>query len=239
MTDNTKVRSKSEEEDIDKTPDDTGSESDVDVDNQDTEGKMIPKSRLDKTIEQREAYKAELETTKEELSSIKDEIASLKELVTKTETKDSPTFTQEEESALEKIDKGLKQRGYMTRAEVEEMERIKSRNSEIVRLQSTYKKGTGFPPFEADKVMVYAKQKGFGDNLEAAYRDLHWEAISTAIAKGQSPNMEPPDSEKPTGSNQTVPVGITREKIAEMDVSEWNQKGASIMDKFKKSIFGK
>ena len=226
MKDDT-VHSKSEEEEV--IPDES-----VD-DNVSDDSQMIPKSRLDKVISQREEALNELESVKEkvsELESLKDEIAELKESL---KNRDDSEFTKDEEDALAKIDKGLKSRGYLTKAEFEETQRIDKRNSTIEKLADKYKRGSGYPEFRTDQVLVYAKKNGFGENLEAAYRDMHWDAIAQAIQKGTS--MEPPDSEKPTGGERQKGTQLTTDQISDMDLGEYDKSGA--FERFRKSIFGK
>lgn len=222
------VRSKSEETEV--TPEEKGEDS--------ASEQMIPKSRLDKVIEQREDALEQLETLKskvEDIDTLKAQLAELKESVSGKNTED--TFTREEEDALSKIDKGLKAKGYLTQEQLDERDRINNRNYEINKLTDKYKKGSGFPEFKTDEVLVYAKKKGFGENLEAAYRDLHWDAITQVMSKGGG--LEPVDSEKPVGGEREKGTQLTRGDVAEMELHDYEKNRSTIMDKFKKSIFGK
>lgn len=231
MQDDKTVHSKSEEEEV--------TTQEVGTDVSDTPGAMIPKARLDKVIEQREEALRELSTVKEKLESLeslKDEVAELKNSVSK-KNDDGEVFTREEEDALSKIDKGLKNKGYITQDQLDEMRRIDERNREINRLSDKYKKGSGFPEFKTDEVLVYANKKGFGGNLEAAYRDLHWEAITQVLSKGQE--TEVVESEKPTGGDRIKGTSVTTSQIANMDINEYSQNRDDIMGKFKKAIFGR
>lgn len=231
MNDDT-ANSKSEEEEV------IAETASTDV--SETNEQMIPKSRLDKVISQREEALSKLSGLEEEvesLKSLKDEIAELRESVNKKNEDDSEAFTKEEEDALEKIDKGLKGRGYVTKEELQELRRIDTRSNEVNRLSDKYKKGSGFPEFKTDEVLVYAKKKGFGDNLEAAYRDLHWEAIKQVYSKGGG--IEPPDSEKPTGGEREKGTQTTTSQILEMDPNEYEKNRDSIFQKFRKGVFGK
>lgn len=224
------VQSKSEETEV--TPEVKGEDS--------ASEQMIPKSRLDKVIEQREDALEQLETLKakvEDIDTLKAQLEELKESVSNKNTNNDDTFTREEEDALSKIDKGLKAKGYLTKEELDERDRINNRNYEITRLADKYKKGSGFPEFKTDEVLVYAKKKGFGENLEAAYRDLHWDAITQVMSKGGG--LEPVDSEKPVGGEREKGTQLTRGDIAEMELHDYEKSRSTIMDKFKKSIFGK
>jgi vacuolar-type H+-ATPase subunit I/STV1 len=205
----------------------------------DEDGQMVPKSRMDKVIEQREDFKAKYEENTEKLTSLEDTVKELQEKIDKKEENKSDAFTREEEDALSKIDRGLKQRGYLTKAELEELRSIDARNNEINRLQGKYHKGSGYPEFKTDEIMVYAAKKGFGNNLEAAYRDMHWEDITQIIAQKKGEGLEPPDSEKPTGADRPKQTELTGEQVKEMTPAEWNEKGPSIMEKFKRSVFGR
>lgn len=213
----------------------------VDQVTEDVSEQMIPKARLDKVIEQREKALEELNSLKEKVETIdalKEEIENLKQSVTRKDDAND-TFTKEEEDALSRIDKGLRSRGYLTKEEFEEQRRIEFRNSEINRLSSKYVKGSGYPEFKPEEVLVYAKKRGFGDNLESAYRDMHWEAITQMIAKKGISEIEPPDSEKPIGGDRQKATGLSTSEIAEMDINEYEKSRNDIMTKFRKSIFGK
>lgn len=227
----TKEPSKSEEEEVK-----TDVEETTDSDSA-SEEQMVPKSRLDKVISQREEALEQLESVKgeiEELKPLKDELAELRARIEKGSSDDTKKFTREEEDALEKIDAGLKQRGYMTKAEYEETRKADRRVLEINRLTDKYKKGSGFPEFKVDEIMIHAKKKGI-DDLEAAYRDKHWETLLQKARKGEG--FEPVESEKPTGGDRPKQTGISTEEISKMDLNEYEKSG--VFDKFKKSIFGK
>lgn len=210
------------------------------VDNEGEE-RMIPKSRLDKVIEQREELKAKYEETTGKLSSLEDTIKKLQDSIEKKQTQTSgAAFTPEEQQALDKIDQGLRERGYITRSEQEEMARIQQRNSELNRLQDKYKKGSGYPQFKADDVIVYAEKRGFGDNLEAAYRDMHFDAfIQAELKRSQDGGTRPPDSEKPVGGARDTATQVTRQNIASMSNSEYEQNREAILKKFKQSATGR
>lgn len=202
---------------------------------------MIPKARLDKVIEQREQALEELSSVKEklgEIDTLKEQLEELKSSVGK-KNEDGDVFTQEEESALSRIDKALKNRGYLTKDELEETRRIDRRNDTINNLSNKYHKGSGYPEFKTADVLVYAKEKGFGDNLEAAYRDMHWETITQVIAKRNGEGLEPIDSEKPVGGNRPASTELTATRIAEMDPNEYEKNRGSILEKFRKAVTGR
>ncbi len=212
------------------------------VDNDVSDDQMVPKSRLDKVIEQREQAQDELSSLKEKIEDIdtlKTELAELRESVSQKKNESDDGFTREEEDALAKIDRGLKAKGYLTKEELDERDRISNRNNQIDKLSSKYTKGSGFPVFKADEVLVYAKKMGFGNNLEAAYRDMHWDAITQVIAKRQGEGFEPVNSEKPIGGERQTGTELTTSAVAEMDDSEYEKNRSTILGKFRKSIFGK
>ena len=230
MADDTKVHSKSEEEEV---------KTDEVVDESDTsqeEGQMIPKSRLDKVIAQREEALEKMSVMEEkvsEIDSLKEEIEKLKS----SKKSEGESFTEEETGALKKIKTGIKDE-FMTREEFEEQKRIEQRESKIRTLSDKYKKGSGYPEFKADEILVYAKKNDFGSNLEAAYRDMHWEAIKQVLSKSGS-EVEVPDSEKPTGGDRVKGTSVTTTQIANMDESEYEKNRGDIMTKFKNAIFGR
>lgn len=224
------VHSKSEEKEI--KPD----EGEVTVDSDSSE-QMIPKSRLDKVIEQREEERILREAKEEELRLAKEKLEQIEQ--SKTVSQDSDTFTKDEEDALAKIERGLKQRKFVTIEDLEEQRRIDQRNLQIKELSGKYTKGSGYPEFKTDEVMVYAKKYGYGDNLEAAYKALHFDAIVQAEAQKRIGGIEPPDSEKPVGGERTKIAGISTTQIKEMSDAEYEKAREDIMTKFKKSVTGK
>jgi hypothetical protein len=208
---------------------------------EDGEEKMIPKSRMDRVIEQREAFKSKLEESTSKLTSLEETVKKLQESIeSQNKANSGVAFTDEEKQALDKIDKGLRERGYVTREEQEAMARIQNRNAELTRLTDKYKKGTGYPVFKADEVMIYAEKKGFGDNLEAAYRDLHFDAfIQAELDRTQGTGTQPPDSEKPIGGARDAATQVTRKAIAEMTPAEYEQHRESLLKQFKSSATGR
>ena len=228
---NDKAPSQSEDNDVINTDDKSADQA---VDTTET---MIPKSRLDSVIAQREEMKEKYEQTSEELKELKDTVKELQDSVSRkqTETHDE-AFTSEEEQALSKIERALKQRKFVTTEQLEELKNITKRNSVIERLQDKYGKGSGYPEFKTDDVMIHAKRNGFGDNLEAAYRDMHFDAFVQMAARKSS--VEPPDSEKPVGGEREAKTDITG-KVAEMDLSDYEQNRNDILSRFRRSVLGR
>lgn len=182
--------------------------------------------RVKKAIEQRdEERKARLE-----LENRLQELESKLNSSTKQELVDDGEYTKEEIQALEKAASYFAKKGFVTKDVLSESERVTKRGQEMKRLQDKYRE-TDYPDFNPDEVLVYAKQNGFGDNLEAAYKSLHLEAIISVESKKRANTV---DSEKPTGSATSQP-SVTRGDISNMTDEEF----ASFRQNFKSSIFKK
>lgn len=179
----------------------------------------------------------ELKGEKEKREQLEEQLEELRAQVNSQNSKqEEDVYTEEEEKALERIDKGLKKRGYLTKAELDEVQRTQERAQALKELQKEYSGENGYPKFDAAEVMAHAKKEGIG-NLRAAYRDLHHNAIVKVEAKRNT--TETVDSESPTGGAREVAADLDPAKIANMSDAEWAKKGPSIMQKFKNSIYGK
>lgn len=145
-------------------------------------------------------------------------------------------LTAEERSSIEKIDREMKKRGYVTQDQLDansEVDRIALTHS---RLSDKYNGSNGLPKYNALDVTTYAKSNGFGNNLEAAFRDMHFDAFVTVRAKQANAAPQPPSSEKATGGDRQAPIAeFTAEQIANMTPEEWDQNRSKILGAIKSS----
>lgn len=174
-----------------------------------------------------------------QIDALKDEMAELKSSINQRQVQeDDDSLTPEEKRALEKIEKNLlKEKNYLTRDELNEEKRVEKRASELTRLSDKYDGKNGFPRFETEDVVLYARQNGLGDNLEAAYREMHFDAIVRVTAKNSN-NPTPPTIEKPTGGgDKAAPeTQLTPEQIGNMSDDEYLQKRDAIMGSMKTAV---
>lgn len=179
-----------------------------------------------------EDLKSERETRKQ----LEQRLSELESRVSQSVKQDDGGYTQDEKEALQRILQGLKQEGgIVTKSDLEEVQRVQSRASTIKDLSDKYSGKNGYPKFDSVDVLEYAKKNGLGDNLEIAYRQLHWDAVVRAEAS-KIKNVDTVDSEETTTGQPTI-AGLTPQDIGGMSLNEFAENEATIMDKFKKSIF--
>lgn len=168
---------------------------------------------------------AEKNQLREEIGELKAEMQRLQERVSeRQETQDDDSLTREEELALERIDKNLRQRGYVTKNDLE----ADKEGEKLTSLQGKYNGSDGLPKFVPDEVVIHAKKNGYGRNYEAAYKDMHFDAIVQVAQR--RPNLQVPDSEKPTGGERKPATGeFTKEDIAKMSDAEYEANREKIL----------
>lgn len=216
----------------------TAEETEVDTSNEnesvDSEDKVIPKSRLDSVIAQREEERRRADELEERLAELE---GKLEERTTPA-TPATSDFTEEELRLLDRIGDGLRKKGFLTAEQQEEQSRIFERRSQISRLSDKYGKGSGYPSFNSDKVLVHAKKNGFGSNLEAAYKDMHWDAILDIEADKRSRGLNAVDSEKPS-KGERPSLGVTPQDIDSMGLHEYESQREDLLSKFRKAVTGR
>lgn len=165
---------------------------------------------------------------------LEDRIAKIEEQVkTRADSTGEYELTDEEKRALDKIDKALKERGYVKKEELDSAARIEKQALEFERLSEKYDGANGLPKFIADDVAAYAKQNGFS-SLEKAYRDMHWEAFVSVEVKKRSSGANPPHIEKPTGGERQIQGSTyTRDQISQMSPDEWEKNREKILRSLK------
>lgn len=175
------------------------------------------------------------------IEELQEQLASLKESVNQRQEQTGQNeLTDDERIALEKIDRQLKARGYVTKEELESSNRIEKRAIQIEKLSDKYDGTNGYPKFVAEDIIEFAEERGLRDNLEDAYFMMHRPTIIDIEAKKRFNTPNVPSSEKPTGGSRQAPIAeFTPEQIAQMSDEEWAKNESKIMSAFKASVTGK
>lgn len=191
--------------------------------------------RFQQVIKEKNDLKKEVEDLKEELEEVKESISARQERTGDEE------LTEEEKESLLKIDKELKKRGYVTKDQLEENQRIDRMANAFAYLSDQHDGTDGYPKFVAEDVGAYAEEHGYPlsrPGFEAAYRAMHFDAI-VKVEAGKANAPTPPSSEKPTGAERQVTGEFTPEQIANMSDEEFAKNEEKIMSTFKKSVTGR
>ena len=162
----------------------------------------------------------QMETLKQQLEELKQNIN------TRQEATGDDEFTVDEEKALDKIYAGLRaKKGVLTEADL----RVEKRANEYGRLVGKYDGSNGLPKFVALDIEAHAKKNGYGENYEAAYKDLHHDAIVQAEAKKlTTPPPSPTQIEKGRGDREVRVASFTPEDIAKMSDEDYEKNRAAI-----------
>ncbi len=159
-------------------------------------------------------------TAEEKADALEARLQELENQKTETRTTNEDDLTEEERISLEKIERNLAKRGFVT----QESLRVQQSANTLKNLGDKYDGKNGLPKFDRTDVVTYAKSKGFGDNYEAAYRDMHFDTILEQEAIKRSKAPTPPLAEKPTaGAESSGKKRFTREQIANMSLEEYQQ----------------
>lgn len=215
--------------DQDDTKDTALSHSESTENKEDPSDKLTPEHpRFKKVIEDLHSAKEQNEDLKRQLDELKAKVDQ------RQEQEHTDTVTDDEQKALDKIDRELKRRGYLTKAEQEEHDRIERRASQLTALSSEFNGKNGLPKFIPDEVVAFAKANGFGENYRAAYREMHFDAIVQLQSKGGGSGNRPPGSEPPNGGERNAPkLDITSDDIARMSDEEYEKNREKILKAIK------
>ena len=198
------------------------------LDKSDPSDKLTPDHPRFKDVLEDNRQKAErIEALERQMSDLKETIEQRQRATGDDE------YTPEERASLDRIERGLKQRAFVTKEDLESDLRVQRRALEIDKLSDRYSGGNGYPKFISEDVVTYAKAKGYGDNLEAAYKDMHFEAILQTESKKQR-EINPPQSEKPTGTERAL-EGDIREEVSKMSPAEYEKNREKILAGMKNS----
>jgi hypothetical protein len=187
----------------------------------------------------------ELKATKEKaakVDSLETQVRELQATMSSINKKsDGEAFTDEEKAALARIKKGLQDEGaFVSKQDLEEADRIRNRAETIRTLEGEFNGKNGYPKFDTVEVTEFAQKNGFGGNLRAAYREMHFNAIVKVEAKrGSGEEVADVSSERPSGGGQPVAGEFTRDQIKNMSPEEWKKNEDTIMSKFRKAVTGR
>lgn len=173
----------------------------------------------------------EAKESKAKVTQLETELAELKQKISERQvaTGDSE-FTEEEEKALERIEKGLAKRGFIKKEELDASSFQLRLEKEFQRLSEKYDGSSGEPKFVADEVFAYAKKKGMQNDLEGAYKLMNYDTLIDVEIKKRSQGPKPPTSERPTsGTKIAANLSLTTEDIKNMSSEEWEAQRDKIL----------
>lgn len=153
----------------------------------------------------------ELEGT---IGNLQSQIEELKSSINNKQ--DSGEDTDVEEQALRKIERRMEEK--FARKEDLSADR---QALQFERLSDKYNGKNGYPKFVPVDVVAYAKRNGYGNNTEAAYRQMHFDTIVQIEAK-KAGTVQVPTSEKPGGGErQQEGTQLTPQDIGQMSPEEY------------------
>jgi hypothetical protein len=206
-------------------------------DTQDPSDALTPDHpRFKDVIRENHDLKSSVETLQSQLKDLEARID------TRQEESGDDNLTSDEKEALEKIDRQLKQKGYLTRAEFQQEQRTSQLANDFSYLADRIDGTDGNPKFVPEDVAVYAEENDFPlsrKGLVAAYKEMHSDTIISNEAKKLAGKPTPPDSERPTGRDHQMGTEFTPEKIAEMSPEEYEKHRTKILASFKNSVVTK
>lgn len=165
---------------------------------------------------------AEKNELKQTVTDLQTQIDDLKQSISTKQ--DTGEETDEEEVALRKIEKRME--GKFAKVEDVDSER---QALTFDRLSDKYNGSNGYPRFVPVDVVAYARTKGYGKNYEAAYNDMHREAIVQVEVKKLN-TSKAPTSEKPSGGDkQAEGDTISATDIANMSDEEYEKNRTKIL----------
>lgn len=174
------------------------------------------------------------EKTNEDLQQ---RLADLEERISKRQERTGDDEMDEsEKAALDKIERQLKARGYVTQDVLTEKQRVERMAYDFDRYSNKYDGANGYPKFVAADVAAHMKKKGI-DDMEEAYFSLHRPAIIEVEAKKLAGKPIVPTSEKPSGGTREQPVTeVTPEQIAQMSDQDYEKYRENLLAGFKKNL---
>jgi hypothetical protein len=186
-------------------------------DSNDPSEKLTPDHpRFKDVIKERNAEREKREAAERERDELR------KQIEERQEATGDDDLTEEEQRAVDKLDKVFRKRGYVTQS-------VMNRESTLTKLSQDHNGQDGLPKFVAIDVIEYAKKNGFGENYEAAYKTMHHDAIVQTEARKYAGSRGVPMSEQPAGGDRQAPVQFTPEEIASMSPDEYEKHRASFL----------
>lgn len=207
--------------------DQKGDEGDKNVDKDPSDNLTPDHPRFKEVYDKMKGFEEQNQSLREELDEVKTQIAERQE-----ETGDDE-LTDEEVTSLDRIKKALRKDGFITKEEFDSDKKVSQRAQTFERLSEKYNGKNGLPTFDSIEVATYAKKHGFGENYEAAYKEIHFDAIVQQRAKTGG-IVEVPDSESPASGERGKPLGeVAPEDIDKMSPQEYEQHREKILQSLK------
>jgi hypothetical protein len=204
-------------------PADKPNDSSQDPNKEDPSDKMSPDHpRFKEVLNEKKA-------AEERATKLEEELAELRSQKIEA-TYNSDDLSAEEQASLDKIKKHLAKDGFVTQGDL-----TVQRNADTLRkLNEKYDGKNGLPAFDRADVVAYSKKNGFGDNYEAAYRDMHFDTIVEVNAKKRASSPEKLTIEKPSGGGEaTTTKKFSREDIAKMSDAEYDKYRIGLLNAIK------
>lgn len=153
---------------------------------------------------------------------------------TRTQETGDEELTAEDLANLDRIDKELRRRkGYVTREDLD----AEKRTDNLKEGAKVHDGSDGLPKWDSVEVVAYAKAHGFGENYDAAYNDMHYDARVQVEAEKKAKNPTPPSSERPGGGGrEELESDLTAEDIANMTDEEYEKNRTKILSGMKTSL---
>jgi hypothetical protein len=205
---------------------------------EDKNGVIDEKDTLDLSLEEKETTEEKKEERTVPLQALQEErkkrqeletrLSALEESASKPSTSDKSS-NPDIETAANALDPYLRQKGFLTREQLEEEKQAESYANEMKDLTKKFDGKDGRPTFDAYEVSEFGKKNRIF-NLEVAYKTMHEKELIDWNMK-QGDKSEAPETEKSgsSGIKQTGNTSIlTREslkvRLAKPDGREWWEK---------------
>lgn len=203
----------------------------------DSQSQVVPTDPSDKLTEEHPRFKQVLSERNElraTVSELKEQMDKIQSQVSQrqNETGDE-TLTSEEEIALARVEKLLAKRGFVKTDQLDRSERETKRALLFEKLSEKYQGQNGLPAFDVTEVISHARKNGFNDDqLERAYKDLHFDAIVEAESKKRV-QRNAVDSEKPTGNARQLTPQVTVDDVPKLSDNDYEKNRDGILARMK------
>lgn len=183
--------------------------------------------RFKQVLSERNELRQTVSELKEQMDKIQSQVAQRQ-----TETGDD-TLTSEEEIALARVEKLLAKRGFVKTDQLDRSERETKRALLFEKLSDKYNGSNGLPAFDVTEVVAHARKNGFSDDqLERAYKDLHFDAIVESESKKRV-QRNTVESEKPTGSPRQLTPQVTVDDVPKLSDTDYEKNREGILAKLR------
>jgi TolA-binding protein len=179
--------------------------------------------RFKEVIKERNELREQIESLRSEINQIKNNSIN---------NSGESGLSAEEEKAIALLEKELARRGFARIDDVKANSNAEKRAIKLETLGEKYNGSNGLPAFDSVEVISYAKENGFGDNYEQAYKSMHFDAIVSHEAKKRS-SVNPPSSERPSGGDRSFETGLSVDHIKSMSPAEYEKSRLDILRKLR------